>query len=258
MKCYAAILFAVSLLGISTASDHPAAAPAISPNAALAQCIEGNARYAIGRLTHKNQSLTRRAETVGGQHPMVAILGCADSRVPLEIIFDMGIGDIFNVRVAGNVADVDEIGTLEYGAGHLGIPLIMVLGHSKCGAVTAVVTKSHVTPNIAKLVDNILPAAEKVRKQHPDADDASLIPAVTTENVWQAIRDILTRSDEIRELVAHEKVKIVGAIYDLESGRVTVLGTHPEQASFFDTPRHKPAPKHTAKKGKSKAKKKGH
>jgi carbonic anhydrase len=201
----------------------------ISPDDALARLMEGNVRFVDNKCTHLHQDGARRIETVtGGQHPFASILGCADSRVPLEEIFDQGIGDLFAVRVAGNIANVDEIGTLEYGAMNLGIPIIMVLGHTKCGAVTALVKKSEVTPDIGKIVSNIAPALTKVKKIHPSANADTLITYTVTENVWQAVEDILKNSEEIRKLVKTGKVKIVGAVYDLESGKVASLGTHPE------------------------------
>jgi carbonic anhydrase len=161
------------------------------------------------------------------------VLGCADSRVPPEILFDQGIGDIFTVRVAGNVADVDEIGTLEYGAGHLGIPLIVVLGHTKCGAVTAVVKKDHVSHNIIELVDNIIPAVNRVQKADPSASIDDQVKKSITTNIWQAIEDILKHSEEIAELVKVRKVKIVGALYDIKSGKVLMMGEHPDEQNIL-------------------------
>ena len=210
----------------SLASDTPSVP---STDEVLKILTEGNIRFVSGKSLHSRQDSTRRVETVAnGQHPLVSILGCSDSRVPLEAIFDQGIGDIFNVRVAGNVADIDEIGSLEYGAGHLGTPLIVVLGHSKCGAVTAVVKKDKVGENIAKLVDNIVPAVAKAQQKNPSADVNVQISEAITANVWQSIEDIIKHSPEIYELLENGKVKIVGALYDLESGKVTWLGPHPE------------------------------
>jgi carbonic anhydrase len=201
----------------------------VTADDALKMLQDGNARYVAGKSLHLREDQARRTETAtGGQHPFVSILGCADSREPLEVVFDQGIGDIFNVRVAGNVADIDEIGTLEYGAGHVGTPLIVVLGHTKCGAVTAVVKKDHVTENIAKLVDNITPAVLKAQMANPGAEVNALINESITANVWQAIEDMIKGSPEIYELVETGKVKIVGAVYDIESGNVTWLGSHPE------------------------------
>jgi carbonic anhydrase len=161
------------------------------------------------------------------------VLACADSRVPVELLFDQGIGDLFTVRVAGNVADTDEIGTVEYGVDHLGAPLIVVMGHAKCGAVTAVVNDTKLPPNIAKLVDNIKPYAERVKRENPNLKGDALIAAATRANVFQSIEDMLEQSPEIRELVAHGKVKVVGAVYDIHGGTVQWLGPHPNQSRLL-------------------------
>jgi carbonic anhydrase len=208
----------------------------VTPDDALKSLIDGNARYVSKKAAHAHQDSSRRVETfTDGQHPIVSVLGCADSRVPPEILFDQGIGDIFTVRVAGNVADVDEIGTLEYGAGHLGIPLIVVLGHTKCGAVTAVVKKEQVSENIGKLVDNIVPAVNVVLKANPTASIDDQVKKSITANVKQSIEDILKNSKEIAEFVEAGKVKIVGALYDIESGKVQIMGTHPDQQKILSS-----------------------
>lgn len=153
--------------------------------------------------------------------------------MPVEAIFDQGIGDLFVVRVAGNVADEDEIGTLEYGVEHLGTGLIVVLGHIKCGAVTAVVDGAHVTPHIAKLVDNIVPAVEATKQQQPDARGARLVRMAIRANVRQSMQDLLTRSEVISTAVKSGNLQIVGGVYDLQSGAIEWLGEHPQQTAFL-------------------------
>lgn len=202
-----------------------------TPDQALEMLKEGNARYVAGALTSPNVSQARRDETKGGQHPFASILGCSDSRAPIELVFDRGIGDLFVIRVAGNVSDTDEIGTVEYGAGHLGTPLIVVLGHKKCGAVTAVVKGDKVGGSIPQLVDNIIPAARRAKDKRLEGDD--LINRAILENVMQSIADMLARSEEIRHLVASGKVKVVGAVYDLADGQVEWIGEHPDQAKLL-------------------------
>lgn len=202
-----------------------------TPAQALQMLEEGNVRYQAAVTEAPRRDAARRSETFsGGQHPFAAMLSCADSRVPPEILFDSGIGDLFVVRVAGNVADVDEIGTLEYGVEHLHTPLIVVMGHTRCGAVTAVVDGAHVPPNIEKLVDNIVPAAESTRARFPNLKGPALVQQAIRMNVRQGIRDILTRSEIIREFTAAGKVKIVGAVYDINSGSVEWMGAHPDEA----------------------------
>jgi carbonic anhydrase len=211
------------------------AVSAIAPSAldVLDRLKEGNARYVAGELTLPNLSAERRCDTsTAGQHPLATILSCADSRVPPEFIFDAGIGELFVIRVAGNVADTDEIGTAEYGAGHLHTPLIVVMGHGKCGAVTAVVNGADVGGSIPKLVDNIIPAANEAKKQGYTGD--RLIKAAIAANVRQSQADLLTKSAEIRELVESGKVMLVGAVYDLHNGTIQWLGEHPQQLALLE------------------------
>lgn len=225
-----AIMFVLSPLA-AFAADHEFTAGGPSPDQALALLKEGNAHYVSGKLSSPNISQARRDETKGGQHPFASILGCSDSRAPIELVFDRGIGDLFVIRVAGNVSDTDEIGTVEYGAGHLGTPLIVVLGHKKCGAVTAVVKGDKVGGSIPQLVDNIIPAAKRAKDKRLEGDD--LINRAITENVLQSMADMLARSEEIRHLVASGKVKVVGAVYDIADGKVEWIGEHPEQAKLL-------------------------
>jgi carbonic anhydrase len=194
----------------------------------------GNARYVEGKPQHPHQDRVRRALTAGqGQHPLAVVLTCSDSRAPAEIIFDQGIGDIFVVRVAGNVAATDEVGSIEYAVDHLAAPLVVVLGHSQCGAVTAVVDNAKQPPNIAKLVAPIKPAVDKAREANPDAPKDVLLRAAITDNVWQAIDDTLRQSPIIREKIKDNQVQVVGALYDLDSGQVQWLGPHPDQGKLL-------------------------
>lgn len=204
--------------------------PTTAPDA-LAALQTGNTRFAAGKPKAPHRDPARVRETAEGQHPFATIITCADSRLPAEMIFDQGVGDLFVVRVAGNVCDTDEIGTAEYGAGHLHTPLIMVMGHTSCGAVKAVCENAKVGPNIAALVDNIAPAVARARETGL-AGDALVLEAVT-QNVWQSIADLLTHSAEVRELVTKGEVAVVGAVYDISSGRVEVFGEHPAQSGLL-------------------------
>jgi carbonic anhydrase len=224
-------------------------APGISADEAMRVLKAGNARYVEGKPQHPHQDRARRALTAAqGQHPLATMLTCSDSRVPAEIIFDQGIGDIFVVRVAGNVAATDEIGSIEYAVDHLAVPVVMVLGHSQCGAVTAVVENSKLPPNIASLVAPIKPAVDKAREANPEAAKDVLLNAAITDNVWQAIDDMLRQSPIIREKVRDNQVQAVGALYDLDSGQVQWLGPHPDQAKLVGA--KKGAPAKPGKKGK--------
>jgi carbonic anhydrase len=206
------------------------AGPGISTDEAARILKEGNDRYLDNKSRHPHQDRERRALTGGqGQHPLAAVLTCSDSRVPPEIIFDQGIGDLFVIRVAGNVAATDEIGSIEYAVDHLATPLVVVLGHSQCGAVTAVVDEDKLPPNIAALVEPIKPAVAKAREDNPEAAKDVLLNAAIKDNVWQAIADMLGQSPIIREKVRDGQVRLVGALYNIDSGQVQWLGPHPEQ-----------------------------
>jgi carbonic anhydrase len=214
------------------------AAPALASNAgaglsaddSLRLLKEGNTRYLEGKPRHPHQDRERRALTTGqGQHPLAAVLTCSDSRVPPEIIFDQGIGDILVVRVAGNVAATDEVGSLEYAVDHLAAPLVVVLGHSQCDVVSAVVDDAKLPPNFAALVEPIKPAVAKAREANPEATKDALLAAAIKANVWQAIADLLQQSPIMRDKVKEGKTKVLGALYDLDTGQVQWLGAHPEQ-----------------------------
>lgn len=205
------------------------AAPSASE--ALKALTDGNARYVGGKAVHPNQDATRRTTVAKGQNPFVTVLTCSDSRVPVELLFDQGIGDTFVIRVAGNVADTDEIGTIEYGVGHLHTPLLVVMGHSSCGAVKAVLEGAQVHGSIPKLVDNIAPAAAKAKESN--LTGVALTGEAVKQNVWQSMDDVFKRSSEVRDLVKAKKLQVLGAVYDLESGEVTWIGAHPEQGRLL-------------------------
>ncbi|RMF98786.1 MAG: HAMP domain-containing protein, partial [Planctomycetota bacterium] len=242
-KLNLALLSFLLLGGIAYAADHGADdAPLLTPEQAIQELHRGNARYVKGKMKHPRLDAQRREETAKeGQHPFATIIACSDSRVPVESIFDQGIGDIFVVRVAGNVCDVDEVGSIEYGIDHLGTPVLVVLGHTQCGAVTAVATNAEVHGNIPELVDNIIPAVEKAAETHPDVHGKELVPYAVEENVRQSIAELFRRSEAARNLVEAGKLKVVGAVYDLESGEVQWLGEHPEQAAVIAAAKQGPS-----------------
>jgi carbonic anhydrase len=221
-------LFAFSM---ALAAHTPEANGPQDPNAVIAELTKGNERFAAGTSAHPDLGRDRRIETSkNGQKPIAAVLGCADSRVPVEDIFDVGIGTLFVVRVAGNVAEKSQVGSIEYGVGHLGIPLVIVLGHTKCGAVTAAVEgPPDASVPLRSILNNIEPAVAKAKKESGEIDEDALVAKSISENVMQAIDDILRTSAAVRSLVKAGKVKVVGAIYDLETGKVAMLGVHYRQ-----------------------------
>jgi len=195
--------------------------PAITPDEALARLKEGNDRYVAGQSLHPNGDAARRKETsTQGQHPFATVIACSDSRVPVEILFDQGIGDVFVIRVPGNVCNGDEIASIEYGVEHLGTPLCVVLGHTQCGAVTGVVQGASMEGNLARLVANIQQALVKTRRENPSLDDKALIEQTVRANVHQSIDDLFRGSPGMKKRVANGTLKIIGAIYDIEQGRV--------------------------------------
>jgi carbonic anhydrase len=231
---------AVTPPAAKSADPHAAAPAEATPTAdeAIARLREGNARFVDGAYAHPNQAPERRCATfTGGQHPFAAVLSCADSRVPPELVFDTGIGDLFVVRVAGNVADTDEIASLEYAVGHLNVPVIVVIGHSKCGAVTAVCQGGELHGNLAGLLDNVRPAVDAVKKKQPDAAGAALVSAAVRANVLQSMQDLLTKSPDLAAAVKAGKVKIVGAVYDIHGGMLDWIGEHPQQSALAGSAR---------------------
>lgn len=201
---------------------------------ALAKLVEGNERWVSDHESNPRTEATRREMLADkGQKPFVTILTCADSRIPVERVFDQGVGDVFVVRVAGNVAGVNETGTIEYGAGHLHTPLLVVMGHTKCGAVGAAASGAALHGMVGKLVGNIQPAVDRAKRNNPGIDDQELATISVKENVWQSVFDLYKNSDELRELVASGKLKVVGAVYDISTGKVDFLGEHPWQGELL-------------------------
>lgn len=204
-------------------------AGSISADDALKLLQEGNARWAADQeLNPSATSQRRQSNADDGQRPFVTILTCADSRIPVERVFDRGVGEIFTIRVAGNVAGTSETGTIEYGLGHLKTRLLVVMGHTKCGAVAAACSKAELHGAVGELVSSIQPAVERAQRQTPGADETQLVTASVRENVWQSVYQLL-KSEDIRTLVDKGDVKVVGAVYDIASGNVEWLGEHPWQ-----------------------------
>jgi carbonic anhydrase len=198
------------------AGEH---APVVTAEEAIKRLKDGNKRFVSGKSNHPHVNKAWLAETFkNGQHPFATVIACSDSRVPVEEIFDQGVGDLFAIRIAGNVVHTDELGSTEYSTGHLGTSLVVVMGHTKCGAVTAVVKGDKVGGSIPKLVESIAPAAERAKAKGLTGDD--LINDAIRENVKGSIEALTKSSEEIAELVQSGKVKIVGAIYHLENGQV--------------------------------------
>jgi carbonic anhydrase len=248
--CLALVLPALLLVFIGAALAS-GVDTGVSADEALKMLKDGNARSVGGKATHPRQDAARRALTAGqGQHPFAVVLSCSDSRVPVELIFDQGIGDLFVVRVAGNVAATDEIGSLEYAVDHLNTPVVVVLGHSQCGAVTAVVENAKLPGSIPTLVAPIKAAADKAKADNPGAATEALVGAAVKENVFQAMEDVLQKSPLIKARVKAGKAKLLGAFYELDTGQVQWLGPHPNQEKLLGGKGKAEGPKAGVKTGK--------
>jgi carbonic anhydrase len=191
----------------------------LSPDAALKKLMAGNRRFVYKQPQYPAQSAARLQEVARSQHPFATILSCADSRVPPEILFDRGLGDIFDVRIAGNIATPEAIGSIEYAVTLLGSPLLMVLGHERCGAVTAAVQNEPLPGEISTFVDAILPAVQRVKNRSGDLVDNAVVA-----NIYYQI-ECLKKSPLLSDRVQSGKLKIVGGRYDLDTGRVKIITT---------------------------------
>jgi carbonic anhydrase len=211
---------AAALPSLPAWAQSAAPAPnAISPDEALARLQQGNARYAGNASTSRDYSVGRVARAQA-QYPFAGIVSCADSRLAPELAFDQGPGELFVVRVAGNFVNEDGLASLEYGAMVLGVPLIMVLGHSSCGAVDAtikVVKDGSTLPgHLPSLINAIRPAVVAAQAKNP----ADLLAEATAENVRLNVTSLLSAKPILSDLVAGGKLKVVGAVYDIATGKV--------------------------------------
>ena len=199
------------------ADKHHEAKAQLSPDKALEQLEAGNKRFVKAKAKHGHQNAKRRAEVASAQNPFAIIVSCSDSRVPPEVLFDQGIGDLFVIRSAGEVLDSVGMGSVEYAAEHLGTPLVMVLGHERCGAVKATVEGGEAPGSIGTICHLIKPSMEKAKAQEGDlADNTVRVLAVS-------VADKISASPVIAKLVQEGKLKVVKAYYDLDEGKVQLL-----------------------------------
>lgn len=225
--------FAWVFCGILFASSE---GPGMTPDAALQKLMEGNKNYVADKLTNQAQAnVAARTALAASQKPYAIILTCSDSRVPPELIFDKGLGEIFVIRVAGNVPDPIVLGSIEYAAEHLGTPLVMILGHERCGAVTATVDtkdKSTGSPNIDAIVAAIKPnvalatqgcAICKDDKNCLETNKKAFVECVIDANIKTVAETLVKDSAILKHLVEEKKLIIVGAKYDLDDGLVSLM-----------------------------------
>lgn len=194
---------------------------AMKPGDVLADLMAGNQRYAAGKLSDPNLQARIQA-AVSGQYPKAYVLSCVDSRVPVEMVFDQSLGDIFVGRVAGNVENEDQIGSMEFAAKYAGAKLILVLGHESCGAVKGACAGVE-DGNLTLLLEKISPAVQSVKgfkAKDRTADNKDFVDQVIQKNVERTVADIRTRSPILAEMEASGKIRIVGGVYSLKSGKV--------------------------------------
>ncbi|MDY0107049.1 MAG: carbonic anhydrase [Giesbergeria sp.] len=193
-----------------------------SPEAALQRLLQGNKRYVAGRPLKRDPAKGRKTRTQG-QWPVAAVLSCADSRVAPELLFDQGLGDLFVVRLAGNFVNDDALASMEYAVQYLGVPLVVVLGHSHCGAISAavkVVQEGAVLPgHLPGLVQAIQPAVESAQRRRPD----DLLAAATVQNVRHNVARLAMAAPILAERTATGTTQTVGGVYDLATGVVTLV-----------------------------------
>jgi len=205
----------------TTTQEAKPAAKADSPEQIWTDLMAGNERFVSGKPKARDFSALRKS-LVGGQHPKVVVLACSDSRVPPELLFDKSLGDLFVVRSAGNIADAIGRGSIEYAIEHLGTNVLVVLGHEKCGAVTAACTrKKMASANLQAVMDQIDPA---VTKASTYAKEDGLLDAAIRENVDQSAKDLLAHSEVLQHALKEGKLTIFEAVYKLESGEVERTG----------------------------------
>lgn len=194
----------------------------LSAKEALEKLKEGNKRFVELKQKHPDEDKKRRKEMLKGQHPFVVILSCSDSRVPPELIFDQGLGDVFEIRNAGNVLDDHVIGSIEYAVMHCGVKLIVIMGHQDCGAIAATLSGISETKYIKSLEDSIQPAVENCEKKGIEINSDNVVKA----HIMQDIDELLTQDSELVKYMKEHNVKIIPAYYHLDTGKVDFLNNN--------------------------------
>jgi carbonic anhydrase len=191
-------------------------------NEALQKLMDGNKRFVSGSLALKDLGDAKRKELAKGQKPFATVLTCSDSRVPPELLFDQGLGDVFVVRVAGNVVDPIALGSIEYAAEHLNCPLLIILGHSHCGAVKATLeAKGKPEGNIGAIIKKIIPAADAAKKKGGTQDE--ILETAIKQNIKNVYADIMKNSKIVPHLVEEGKLMIAAGEYDITTGKVEMI-----------------------------------
>lgn len=200
----------------------------LSPAQALELMRQGNNRFSNGTPAHPNTGTERLVDAARSTRPFAVVLSCADPRVPVERVFDRGFGDLYVVRNTGGLAERSAVAGIENGCAQMGAPLLVVLGHNRCAVITAACTNAEILGITPQMVDAVRPAVDAAQAKHPKVLGVTLAPYVAEELVWVNIRTILSRSAELQRLVKAGKVKVVGAVCEVETGEVRFLGEHAE------------------------------
>jgi carbonic anhydrase len=190
----------------------------LSPDNALELLKEGNHRF-LNNLKINRNLLQQVNETTEGQHPFAVIISCMDSRTSAELIFDQGLGDIFSIRIAGNVINDDIVGSTEFGTKAVGAKIVIVLGHSSCGAIYGAIQNVQLG-KLSSVTDKVRRCIPQIQAAHSHASEKDLIPLVCKENVLQGIQDLRENSAILKEMEKNGEIKIVGGMYDIASGEV--------------------------------------
>jgi carbonic anhydrase len=194
------------------------AAQGLDAKQALERLLAGNKRFVSNLTTKSHKDSDRRVEIAKGQHPIAIVVCCSDSRVPPEQVFDVGLGDIFVIRVAGNVVDAIELGSIEYAAAHLHVPLVVVMGHERCGAVTAAISGDTAPAHVLSIVDKI---QQNLVGTTPGPGDA--VDQAVAINAKAVARQVATSAPLLKDMVAAGKLSVVATCYDLDDGVIKVL-----------------------------------
>ncbi|MBW1886656.1 MAG: carbonic anhydrase [Deltaproteobacteria bacterium] len=206
------------------------------------ECLrEGNRRFASGTRTGDKQlSHLHQAESAKGQEPFAIILGCSDSRVPAEIVFDQGLGDLFVIRVAGNIVAPSQVGSVEFAAARFGTRLVVVLGHSECGAILATLeelqqSSEFQSRNLRSIVDRVRPSVEKLLTTDLKHDVDALVQQAVRANVGVSVNHLRHGSEILEQLIQNEGLLVVGAEYSLETGLVEFIDAPADPAEIISS-----------------------
>ena len=205
-------------------TQTPESQSAITPSQAIEMLKQGNVRFTSGSTTSRDYQ-SQVSQTAGGQYPLAAVVSCIDSRIPTEIVFDQGIGDIFNARIAGNFVNEDILGSLEFACKVAGAKAIVVMGHTSCGAIKGACDKAELG-NLTQMLEKIMPAVDAVHT--PEGADrssanAKFVDAVAAKNVKLTLAKIRENSPVLKEMIEANEIEIIGAMYDVASGKVSFL-----------------------------------